>query len=677
MLIRMRYLLFLFVILSLSCAEKRSSFEVQNFSALSNLPSQEGNVHFISLDYQSAIDSGFVIPTVRQTAGGAFQMEFSIRNNHSQAKEFFYTLYYQNETYKFEEVSSSSLLSIQNARASENFYGSWTNAQKGFVSTGKISADHQFHLIKNYFSIVGNPRDEKQYYGTIADGTPLSEKDIEDIRKNISNTPEWSESIRKKSAENGNSYEKQLRLDAMYTLKEERKKHVFNQRWKRNPRVGNYKFLLVVTEKENLTQNLIPTYIQNISKKKDNKFVNPFYYFLYGPGKDQANVSVNISDDILKVIAKPDLGKGIYIDSMDSPRNTGSYNSNCSNSYTQYENADFQQFFHHVNQKAHFNNIPLQADVNGDGYTQEEYRQNKLAFDKKAKIQVPITVSCCPCKTVQSDSINHKITITNPGNARGEWAKENVGMMSRHGFTYGKYRVKVKLASLLNKSLVWNGLTNAIWLIYQSDDAWNARSVSNSGYIPKNLSGENAKKVTKTNYSEIDFEILKTSRHWPATSYGPHVQAPHDLPADSDKIIVTCTNWDLACRDAANFGIGVKPITYKNQNFDLHRWDHWYQALTSKHPEKDSELFDSPYYYFEIEWKPTEIIWRIGPEKNKMHIVGYMNDDVTKIPDNQMLMIISQEYHLAPWWPGSPFSQDAIPFPSKDISGQVFDMEIE
>jgi hypothetical protein len=42
-----------------------------------------------------------------------------------------------------------------------------------------------------------------------------------------------------------------------------------------------------------------------------------------------------------------------------------------------------------------------------------------------------------------------------------------------------------------------------------------------------------------------------------------------------------------------------------------------------------------------------------------------------------MVLAITQEFHLADWWPEAPFSQDDVPFPSKDLTGRIFSIEIE
>ena len=75
--------------------------------------------------------------------------------------------------------------------------------------------------------------------------------------------------------------------------------------------------------------------------------------------------------------------------------------------------------------------------------------------------------------------------------------------------------------------------------------------------------------------------------------------------------------------------------------------------------------------------KPKEIIWRIGPSKDKLRVVGYVNSSVTSIPNNQMLLIITQEFHNTKWWIGSPYSQENIPFPGNDIEGKIYEVTIE
>ncbi|MBK6640946.1 MAG: hypothetical protein IPG39_06725 [Bacteroidetes bacterium] len=133
----------------------------------------------------------------------------------------------------------------------------------------------------------------------------------------------------------------------------------------------------------------------------------------------------------------------------------------------------------------------------------------------------------------------------------------------------------------------------------------------------------------------------------------------------------------MACKHPRNFNSGCNEIKHQDKLYYSHRWTDKYRALTQKKYESDDELFASDYYYFQIDWKPNEIIWSIGPSPSNMREVGYMNYEVTSIPNNQMTLIITQEYHNTKWWPGSPYMQENIPFPSKDLIGEIYELVIE
>ncbi len=234
-------------------------FVVRDFIPLSNWhidsAGQERENNFINksivLDYSDAIDNGFLIPTINQVKQGRFEFDFYIKNTGNSTRNFLYKLFYQNESYKYPETDKNDS-ARQNIYACENFYGSWEDTAKGFAETLEIPADNEFHKVTGSFRIMGNPRNEQRYFGN---GT--------------------------------------------------------NERWKRNPRVGNYSFLLVVTSGDNL--NLIPGYIQNISLTNNGTFINPYFYFIYGDGRKLRNTIVQKSPNQLKVIAKPDPGAGIYV----------------------------------------------------------------------------------------------------------------------------------------------------------------------------------------------------------------------------------------------------------------------------------------------------------------------------------------------------------------------------
>ena len=589
----------------------------------------------ILLDYSNAIEEGFIIPTINQVKEGQFEFSFSLKNTGKDPQKFYYKIYYQNESYKFPETDETDSTK-QNFNAWENFYGSWEDVSLTFRETTEIPCDGEFHPVSDHFRIVGNPRNEQRYY---ADGK--------------------------------------------------------NDRWKRNPRVGNYGFLLVVTTAGNLLHSKIPGGVKNISVMENGSFIDPWFYFLYGDGRKLKNTIVQKSPGFLRVIANPDPGAGIYIANpiFDPAHATKYYCKTCGNDPALYKTAPFEQFGHYIDPSTKLNNIPVIADVLKDNYSKMDYNWNRRFYTKEELIGTIPSVSEEPCKTVTSDPAGHRIIIRNPGCVYGKWAKENVGVRSRHGFTYGKWTVKAKLTKLLNRNNLWNGLTNAIWLITQSQAEWNYRRDCNKeGYMANYYGGQQDKRVKTLGYSEIDFEILKTVPYCPSYVLPPaynngiddqdhfwnwNVPLPEEVLADDDKIEVCCTNWDMACWEPADFKDGCQSVTYKDQTFWAHRWDKTYRAITEKTPEPDDELFGSPFYYFQIDWEPAEIIWRIGPSKDKLRVVGYVNCTNTSIPNNQMLMIITQEFHNTRWWVGSSYQQDNIPFPKNDIVGEIYEMTIE
>jgi len=633
------FLLILFVPwLCISCGQSTTSLEVasdqfvvRDFNPMANWKQDE----ILFLDYSEALTKGFVIPSTRQVEGGFFSMVFSLKNTGKAPRKFCYKIYYQNESYKFPERDLFDSTK-QHPDAWENFYGSWEEVDMTFAETTIIPADNDFHSVENKFRIVGNPRNEQRYY---AGG--------------------------------------------------------HNDRWKRNPRVGNYSFMLVVTTAENLQQKAIPENVQNIGLNGEAGFVNPCFFFLYGPGKTLKNTVTQRFPRLLTVVAKPDPGAGIYINPVMYPKEVTdkSKTDDCGQDSSAYRKAAFEQFVHFIDPSTKMSNIPVITDVLNDNYTRTDYNWNKRFYRKEELVNITATVAPRPCETVISDPVNHKITIRNPKSAYGKWQKQNVGVITRHGMTYGKWTAKCKLTELLNKHNMWNGLTNAIWLITQDQSEWNFRRDCNTGgYMANYYGGQQDQRVKNVGYSEIDFEILKTVPYCPSWLLPPaynqgiddqnnvrnwNVPFPEEILADDDKITVACTNWDMACWQPSDFHDGCWPVRYENKTYWAHRWDKNYRALTEKTPERDDELFGSPYYYFQIDWQPDRIIWRIGPSKDKLRVVGYVDDKVTSIPNNQMLLIITQEFHNTKWWIGSAYAQENTPFPKVDYVGEIFEVTIE
>lgn len=677
---RMRLLYFLLTIVCIYGCSRKQSLVIESFNPYANY-SPVGDTLFLKMDLKNAFLKGITVPSVDSNQKPQyFRFSFKIKNTSDHPQCFFYKVYYQNESYKFAEHILIKGKMKYNSKASGNFYGSWEKCEEGFHRTKMIPADNAYHLITDSFRIVGNPREERKYFGAEMPQIFISKENIDSAILRIEESDEWMREIKKKAEQNMVSVDEQLHLDAAWVAEQESKKGNFNNRWKRNPRVGNYVFLLVAADNKGLRK--IPDCIKNIhhADKKIETFLNPFYYFLYDPDRKDKGAQYLKSDKVLNTKAVIDFSEGIYINHTGSTglvNQDTSENEYCSNDEEMFRHAQIGQYVHPVSKNIRMHHIPVVRDVVKGGYTIEEYYLNKKKYTEKELRDDYIRNTESPCTTVTYDSVINAVNIKNPGNDEIDPFKENVGIKTRTGFTYGKFRAKIKFPEILNDDNVWNGLTCAFWLIYQEDAEWNNRGIcGEEGYIPKGETGQTDIRTNTTSFTEIDFEIVKTSKYWPETSYRNTANPPVDNSAANKNLVLACTNWDLACREPLRYIVGAEKIDYLENVFELHRWDDWYQALTSKYENHHDETVGDIMYY-EIDWQPERIIWRIGKSKDHMKVVGYMDHTVTKIPDNQMTAIISQEFQYAEWWPTAPFIQDYIPYPKNDLVGTVYEIEIE
>ncbi len=653
---------FLLIIIVNGCQNRKESpsFKILSFDPISDTDLQQGSdtINF-PLDLTRAVYGGIKIPTHNQREHGKFKTVFELKNHSNEKAPLYYKIYYQNESYKRQLSKKSVTSEVYNEKASENFYGSWKDVNTGFKKTMEVGPGKSITIVDS-IQIVGNPRDEKRYYGN-SPRTPKLFEVIETIKKNS----KWHKKIKEKATANQNSIEKQLFLDAKHTIENSEQKN--NNRWKRNPRMGVYSFIMVVGTKEAI--NEIPDYITNINKRNDDGlFVNPYYYFLHGQGSKIDDIEVVKANKHLKVKAKLNQDKGVYV-SFSNKSKPNAYNPLCGPSLNLFQNAHYKHHFNYINKDWPFNNIPLVKDIFEEDYTQEEFYANKEKYDDARVKDYPANPEF-PCSTIVPDSGSKVITLINPGNKDGEKPiKQQVAIETRIGLTYGKFRGKIKFPELMNRHNVWNGVTNAFWLFTESRKQWNRRDLCEEGYVAKGGNDkENVQYVDQATYSEIDIEIIKESKFWSKNKKN------YD-PAETDNIIVACTNWDLACQDPPEFG--QKFIAYDDQEFLLHRWYDTYRALTSKTPVNEDEMFQRDFYYYEIGWYPDSIVWKVGPDLQNLKTVGYMDESVTKIPNNQMIMMVSQEFHHGDWWPFTPFHQNDIPYPKNDIKGVIHEMWIE
>lgn len=611
-----------------------------------------------TIDYTHAFENGFVIPSLDQDGINSYKVSFKVEN--FDADTLYYKLFYQNETYKFEDWEEL---------AGENFYGSSSATLNQF---GKVArnTDNTFTIVDSIV-IQGNPRNERKYFGRNKHALNANNDTtgLAGVSLAIKNNQEWYNSIIQKAETNAIPVDEQLKIDAQWILANSSDvEGATNNRWKRNPRMGNYSILLVITNRTGAGRT--PMHLSNTSLTTNGNFTNPYHYFKEDRNKLYATHQV---DSFVNIKADIPMANGIYVP-FRRHYSKAYFNPHVNDHDELYLKAAMEIQETSLHDKV-VENVPVKAKFITGNYTKEEYNEN---IEKYANNRVHINFSNTsePGKTFGFDSTNNSLWFKNPY-YEDEYRKENVGLKTRHGLSYGKYTFKIKMANLLTKDNVWTGLTNALWLVKESDDAWNSRRIcQGEGFMPFYGAGEGEQRVPQISYSEIDFEILKTAEVWPWTSYEDK-QERDDPPSHDDKVMVTCTNWDMACKQPKNFGIGVQKSYYEGKEFHPHRWNEYYNALTAKWPERDAELFSGDYYYFQIEWKPKEIIWRIGPSKDKLRVVCYMNDEITTVPNNQMIALITQEYHFAEWWPKSPYKQGNVPFPGEDLNGRLYSLEIE
>ena len=518
-----------------------------NFNPMSNFPDEKTVA--LDMDLRNVVNEGIVIPSDSQCDEPGFAFTFNAK------KGQYYKIYYQNESYKFGDNDSLS---------NENFYGSWEDVSVGFKKVEESG------MVTDYLRIVGNPRDEKKYYGADLTKNNFNKESVDNVIRSIKNTPEWFASVKEKAINNGNDLDEQLYLDAIWIINDNKNRGDVNNRFKRNPRVGEYSFMLVVCDEDAMNQ--IPDYIQNISLTDENgAYVNPYSYFSKNKNKE---IEVVVSDKRLKTRAVITPEYGVFLDETQIKTNdytVDNSNPRCSDSEEMYSNALYKQFLSHVSQQYTLRNIPLIKDVvsDEDPYTMKEYEEARSKYDSaQLQYNYPFVTDCLGSTVKLND--DNSISLINPGNDDlNDLQKESTGIMTRVGFTYGKFRGKIKFPVMLNEENIWNGLTYAFWLIYQDEHPWNNRrtSTAGGGYIDKNDDSENPVRRHDYHYSEIDIEIVKASRYWPDFYYTENENIATENPMNNNEIMYCCTNWDLATREPVKFASGINKIPYKSKTY--------------------------------------------------------------------------------------------------------------
>lgn len=659
------------LLLFLVSCNNPKQIEISGFELFTNFP-VEGDTLTLEMDLTDGPFGQIAIPS-QNGKNGPQQFHFSFSVKAPGITEVIaYKIYYQNVSYKHPETNGGR---GYNEHSSENFYGSWIS--KSHIGFKEITAtvDGELTEIKDSVFISGNPFNDPKFFGAPVKPLSISEADIQNQVDQIRSSAEWLQAITDKAEKSNVSVQKQMEDDALWILRNQKPEGNENHRWKNNPRVGTYRFMVVAGTESAI--EALPDYIldPNQVHEKYGVRMNPFYYFKFGDGAGHEKIAVAESEQYLKTFAVLRPGEGFYYEPLDfSNRLSESDTSGCTSDSTAFYRAHFQQYLNTEYKDTPLRNVGYTADIGGTSFSREDFqkgRQNASRIEDSY-----VTKPNTPCRNASYNAEMDAVVLSNPGNENQPYLKENAGTEGRIGFAYGKFRARIQFPQTLSNDNVWNGITCAYWLKFHSLDDWNMRNnCREEGYLSHNKESKEDYRRARP-YSEIDIEIVKVSRNWPPSSYEkPDTVAVYD-PAEDHNLIVTCTNWDLACQDPDDFHIGIRPIQHKNKTFFTHRWDHWYPALTLK-TERPAEQTVGSAILYEIDWSPNEIIWRIGENISTMTEVGYMNSEVTKIPNNQMVPVISQEFHYGEWWPTTPFPQGDLPYPRQPIEGYVYEIVIE
>ena len=255
--------------------KRHNNFEVKDFIPISSLPNND-TVKY-TVDLEKAIINGVIIPT-KNGNQDFFKFSFKLKNNSSKAKQYYYKIFYQNISYAF-GLFTDNKCNINNPKANNNFYGSWNENNTGFHKTEILNPDDDFIQVTDSFCILGNPRNEKKYFGGVFNASPVTEKEIQIAVSRIKSSKEWMKQIKNKALENKISIERQIYLDAVWSVNYDKEKGGCNNRWKRNPRTGLYDFLLVIIEAEDLDK--IPNYYQDVTIKDSisDNYQNPYQFY--------------------------------------------------------------------------------------------------------------------------------------------------------------------------------------------------------------------------------------------------------------------------------------------------------------------------------------------------------------------------------------------------------------
>jgi len=539
-----------------------------------------------------------------------FEFRFGLEYTGPEGTDLYYTILYQNESYKHNEIiySSNTHPGFEGMlfKSGENFYGSW-----GYLfGFKKFNMNTTSREVFDYFKITYTPKNE-----------PIAP-------------------------------------------------------WLLYPRMGDYKFLLVVTDNPNDFNGL--DFLIDPSKKYSSsqpQYLSPFYWRNLTGSEMTNNTAIAQSTNTLSI--KADIMGCTSIDG-------NSEVTNCP--FSKRTNASSANV-------VDYNIVPQFWKL--DDFTQTDYNWGASFFREDELRTIAVDLGK-PDNVVLDDSnttppypillINRKSDpeCSNTSSLRRDHAGvEYIQQM------YGKFTAYIEFPKMYNKHHIWKGITNTFWA---GSEGFSAFYNSCADPQPANIS----------NRFEHDFEFFAENfgcrgcfnqngydQTNPDRQYN-HSDWNSQMARTESKIRLRISNFDYACdNEVDNFipFMGSATVNFEGKSFLLCRncdIDGSGESLYIEY--KDNLAFDDNLFFndddtnvttvaYSIEWTPTELIFRIDGIP-----YGYFNSKYTRISNFPMRFIAAQHMFNGTDPKPEPFvfhHFQFLPFWTDDIVGTVTRFTIE
>lgn len=500
----------------------------------------------------------------------------------------------------------------------------------------------------------------------------------------------------------------------------------------RNPQVGEYSFMLMAST----VVSEVPDHIIDISKKTITcsipGFENPFAYFdPAGAGAVLPNTKILEAENTLKMYIEPLLSSVQKFDNGDLTTNiitnrgdvlhtdgaNGEANISPCSEFMAYPYKDKFTGYGVWDDKIH-DYVPVLADIVGDNWTQMDYTWHRNFVDRSTDPDFKETIRAIndyrhvDGATPVPSGGNGELHLTIPGHTWDDLTdedemvkytsptgsvenlpvRESPTVTLRYPLTYGKYRAKIEFPEILSDNDVFNGITCAFWFFggggRRCDNDVHEFDIELYPAAPPNTNDPTGwftygpPRIPNSNHPQLpdQYDHLDWS---PNVSY-----ANQDIRVDIS--MFDYRNFESNCNCVHQVPNPIDPVggipagvippmtvqTSNGQNFDSWRNPNPAEpgriAIKQASRMNHDDMFGKDFWY-EIEWTPTEVFYRIGPTENNMQLVGYMDGTQVKLPEAAEDLIINIEF----LGNADTYATDDIPFNSEPITAKIKKVIIE